>query len=159
MRRTNNGVIAREVGDDPCGGVIDYFAIHITLRTDEVTKYHQAMEDTNNKMRYLPHRVRTNYDDLGIKYLISVITKEQWKKTLKTRIKQDEKDNNLYHIYNMFVNVINDLFRNMIEDRNIENFKINADNLIEYTNNQIKKLNNRYKSKSKNVFITLRGDV
>jgi hypothetical protein len=159
MRRTNNGIVPREVGDDPCGGIIDYFRIPRQLRTDEVTKYHQAMEDINGKMRELPQHIRTSYDDLGIRYLIDAITKDEWKKTLKTRIKQDEKNNNLYHIYNMFANVINDLFRNMVEDKDIENFKNHAANLLEYTNNQIEKLNNRYKSKSKSIFITLRDDI
>ena len=159
MRRTNNGVVPREVGDDPCGGVLDYFGIPRNLRTHEITIYHQAMEDINYRMRQLPQEVRNNYDDLGIRYLIDSITKDQWKKTLKMRINQDEKNNNLYHMYNMFVNVINDLFRNMVEDMNIECFKINANNLLEYTNNQIEKLNNRYKSKSKTVFIKLLDDI
>jgi len=159
MRRTNNGVVPREVNDDPCGGVLDYFRIPRNLRTNEVTKYHQVMEEINNRMRQLPQHVRTSYDDLGINYLTDSITKEQWKKTLKMRIKQDEKNNNLYHIYNMFVNVINDLFRNMIEDINVEGFKNNTDNLLEYTNNQIEKLNNRYKSKCKSIFIKLRTDI
>jgi hypothetical protein len=159
VRRTNNGAVPREVGDDPCGGVIDYFAIHTSLRVNIVTKFHQAMEDINGKMMTLPRHVRTNYDDLGVKYLVNDITKEQWKKTLKARVKQDEKDVNLYYIYNMFVNVMNDLFRNMLEDRNVENFKTHAYNLSDYTNNQIEKLNDRYKSKNKSVFITIRTDV
>jgi hypothetical protein len=159
LRRTNIGVVPREVGDDPCGGVIDYFRIPRRLRTTEVAKYHQTMEDINYRMQQLPQQVRTNYDDLGIKYLIDSITKDQWKKTLKMRIKQDEKNNNLYHIYNMYVNVINDLLRNMIESGDIEAFLKHAGNLLEYTNNQIEKLNNRYKSKSKGVFIILREDI
>ena len=159
LRRTNNGVVPREVGDDPCGGIIDYFRIPRNLRVIDVAKYHQTMEEINYKMNQLPQQVRTNYDDLGIKYLIDCITKEQWKKTLKTRIKQDEKSNNLYHIYNMYVNVINDLLRNMIESGDIETFLKHAENLLTYTNNQIEKLNNRYKSKSRTVFIILRDDI
>lgn len=159
LRRTNNGVVPREVGDDPCGGVIDYFRIPRRLRTIEVAKYHQTMEDINYRMQQLPQQVRTNYDDLGIKYLIDSITKDQWKKTLKMRIKQDEKNNNLYHMYNMYVNIVNDLLRNMVESGDIEAFLKHAENLLEYTNNQIEKLNNRYKSKSKGVFIMLREDI
>jgi hypothetical protein len=159
MRRINNGVVPREVGDDPCGGIIDYFRIPRNLRIIDVTKYHQTMEDINYRMQQLPRQVRTNYDDLGINYLTDLITKDQWKKTLKMRIKQDEKNNNLYHIYNMYVNVINDLLRNMIESSDIEAFSKHAENLLEYTNNQIEKLNNRYKSKSKAVFINLREDI
>ena len=60
---------------------------------------------------------------------------------------------------NMYVNVINDLLRNMIESSDIEAFSKHAENLLEYTNTQIEKLNNRYKSKSKGVFINLREDI
>ena len=55
----------------------------------------------------------------------------------------------------MFVHVLNDLFRNVIEDKNIHNFYNNSDKLVEYTNEQLQKINKRYKSKETKYLIKL----
>ena len=74
---------------------------------------------------------------------------------MRKRIKKDEKDNHIYHILNMFVNVMNDLFRNIIINKNIENFITNADELVDYTNEQLCKINKRYKSVDRGVLIKI----
>jgi archaellum component FlaC len=53
----------------------------------------------------------------------------------------------------MFVHVINDLFRNLILDKNTDNFFDNGDKIIKYSNEQIERINKRYKSKETKYFI------
>ena len=157
MRRVNNGIIPREVGDNPCGGLISYHDLR--RRNFELcirySGYHQTMEHVHNvhvlRLPAVVGQFRT--DDLGIDYLISKIDERKWKKELKKRIKSDEKLNHIYHILNMFVTVLNDFFQNAIEDNKLDLFKINADNLIQYTNEQLDKINKRYKSYSNTYHI------
>jgi hypothetical protein len=161
MRRNNNGVVPREVDDNPCGGVVTYWELRplLRLRTDDkLGRYHQLMEHVNNfTIPTLPRVVgEFERNDLGISYLVSDIDENGWKATLKKRIKKDEKNNHIFHILNMFVNVMNDFFRNLLTNRDFEAFFTNADRVIAYTNEQIEKINKRYGSVSKEFFVVLR---
>ena len=157
MRRVNNGVVPREIGDNPCGGLVAYHEIR--NGNPELCRlyinYHQNMEHiSNDTFRRLPQTLgRFETDDLGVDYLIGDIDEKKWKDELKRRIKKDEKNNNIYHVLNMYVNVLSDLFRNAIADKNLETFKTNVDSLVNYTNNQLEKINKRYKSSDKSYYL------
>ena len=74
---------------------------------------------------------------------------------------EKNKKNNLNEIYEFFLNEYNnDLtlinHRTYIEDNNLDLFKTNADNLIQYTNEQLDKINKRYKSYSNTYHIRTR---
>lgn len=157
IRRTNNGIVPREVGDEPCGGNID---IHILYQAFPVMEgsakyleyYHQQMTDIT--YRFLPI-LRRNLDNthLCLLYLIGDISKETWKKYLRKDIKMHEKNNNIYNILNMYVNVMNDLFRNVIDDKNINLFLSQVKNLSEYTNEHIIKINKMYNSSCNQYYV------
>ena len=144
----------------PCGGIIDYYDIRPLILTNigernKIETYYQKMIHINGAdLPILPHNIGgLDNTDLGISYLLNELTEEKWKSTLKARIKKEEKNNNIYHILYMFVHVLNDLFRNVIEDKNIHNFYNNSDKLVEYTNEQLEKINKRYKSKETKYLI------
>jgi hypothetical protein len=106
------------------------------------------------ELNSLPQQIgQQDNTDLGVSYLTNILTEEKWKTTLKARIKKEEKNNNIYHILYMFVHVINDLFRNLILDKNTDNFFDNGDKIIKYSNEQIERINKRYKSKETKYFI------
>ena len=159
MRRVNNGIVPREVDDNPCGGIVNHWEMRTLFQFNrELQRYHQLMEHVNNFI--IPELPRTIGDfernDLGVSYLISDIDEIKWKIILKKRIKKDEKNNHIFHILNMFVNVINDFFRNLLTDRNFELYFENANQLITYTNEQISKINRRYSSVCQEFFVVLR---
>jgi len=165
MRRVNNGVVPREVNDNPCGTVDALDLITLIPFTDgiyrtdnKIDRYHQLMDHVNRVMIPVLPRTLDNFEreDLGVSYLVSDIDENTWKATLKKRIKKDEKNNHIFHILNMFVNVMNDFFRNLLTDRDFDTFFTNADQLISYTNSQIEKINKRYGSVSTEFFVVLR---
>ena len=160
MRRTNGGVVPREIGDDPCAGIVEYHIVRaslVNIGSSLYTSYHQLMTHTNNILLPRLPAVTGNFDsdNLGVMYLIGDINEIKWKSELKKLIKKDEKNNNIYHVLNMFVNVINDFFRNLMEDHNVIVFRENADRLIEYVNSQIKTINKRYGSLDRSFFLKL----
>ena len=161
LRRTQ-GEVPREREDMPCGGIIDYYDIRPLILTNigeknKIETYYQKMTHINGvDLPILPHNIGgLDNTDLGVSYLLNELTEEKWKSTLKARIKKEEKNNNIYHILYMFVHVLNDLFRNVIEDKNIHNFYNNSDKLVEYTNEQLQKINKSYKIKETKYLIKL----
>ena len=56
----------------------------------------------------------------------------------------------------MFVAVMNDLFRNLIETKKTKEFKEQVERITEYTNEQIEKILKRYKIKDKQFFVNIK---
>ena len=162
IRRTNNGVIPRERGDVPvCGGIIDYYDIPIIIRNNTFTRENYIMienyrlvEHARALINTLPHIIgQRDNTELGVKYLIGDITKEQWKKTLKMSLKKESRENEIYHILNMFIAVSNDMLQILVADENVDTFNKSYNTLFDYTNEQILKINKRYKSVDKKLML------
>lgn len=162
IRRTNNGVVPREVGDEPCGGNVNFYRLSAlflenTRETKTVAHYHQVTSHFENHiLPQLPREVgRLDFSNLGLQYLLGDITKEDWRSKLKKMVKKNEKDNHLFNILNMFVNVMNDFFRNVIENKDLVEFIKHADQLIDYTNEHVNKIQKMYGSKDKQFNIVV----
>jgi len=159
MRRINNGVVPRDVGDDPCGGVIDFYRISSALfgdsRRNECLEYYRVMEHIRAfNLPNLPVNLDAiDNSELGIKYLTSDIDDKKWRDILKKRIKKEKRENEIYHILNMYLNVMNDLFQILMDDRKTDKFADSVAELIKYSNEQIQRINNNYKSRDNKYLI------
>lgn len=107
QRRMNNGAIPREVGDIPCGGLPDYYAISRALtmyqrastissvdqrkdmlQTSHINRIyyiHRSLMDlTDVRLLQYPYvRVANVNRDLDVQYLMGHITQEEWAKHLE----------------------------------------------------------------------------
>jgi len=167
MRRTNNGIVPREVGDNQCGERVNEYDFsnslwdnklnRYTLNAQKCMDYYRLTEHVNAvQIPLLPYNLgEIDYSKLGVKYLIGDIDDIKWKKSLKTDIKREKRENEVYHILNMFVNVMEDLSHDIINDKNTVKFIDSADSLIKYVNEQIGKINKKYKSVEKKYFISV----
>ena len=159
MRRLNNGVVPRDVGDDPCGGMIDFYRISSALFGDslrnECLEYYRVMEHVRAfSLPNLPVNLNTiDNSDLGIKYLTGDIDDKKWRDVLKKKIKKEKRENEIYHILNMYLNVMNDLFQILMDDRKTDKFVDSVFELIKYSNEQIERINNNYKSRDNKYLI------
>jgi len=161
MRRTE-GFVPREVGDDLCGGNFYIFNLPSKIRNNlDIHKVYILKEHIQNVIiPKLPADLsRIDNSDLGVAYLVGDIDKNGWKKTLKIRTKKNQKNNNIYNIFIMYNEVLNDLFRNLKDNENIDQFKDQTQKILDYTNEQIEKINKRFKSKDKQFFIEYRDDL
>jgi hypothetical protein len=160
MRRVNNGIVPREVGDDPCGERIDYYNLSHTLNgkklREKCIEFYRVMVHVSDVLLVnLPADVgRIDHSEHGIKYLVGDIDDAQWKTALKKQIKKEKKENEVHHILQMFVAVMGDLFRVLLHDRKTHNFIDSVNALILYANEQIGKINIKYKSVDKKYFIS-----
>jgi len=94
LRRANNGVIPREAGDVPCGGLPNaYMLTRIvmaipTLRADEKTEILDVMRCLSDiqyvRLPQFPLQRPANVNqELDIRYLMNEITEEEWGTTLE----------------------------------------------------------------------------
>ena len=90
---------------------------------------------------------RADYTALRISYLMNDISFDQWKKTLKMTMKRDELDTERYLILDMFCAVISDIFLQFMLDRQLETFHTSCRNIFIYTQNQMLKVQESFKSK------------
>ena len=159
LRRTNNGIVPRDVGDDTCGGRVDYYDVRRSLAgkklRDECLEFHRIMEHV--RLILLPDLPTTldsiDHSELGVKYLTGEIDDDKWVFLLKKKIKKEKKENEIYHVLNMYLNVMDDLFRMLLHDKQTNKFINNVHHLIAYSNEQIEKINKNYKSVCSKYFI------
>lgn len=157
------GAVPRERGDTPCGEINEH-DIFILCPFDFhacIFKLYRLKNHVNNVILPRLPRQDENIDhrDLGLKYLISEITEKTWRINIAKREKKREKNSHLYDILYTFTVVVNELLRNLIHDNDntIEDkcnlFIKSASNLIEYTDEETRKINQIYKSKDKTCIL------
>ena len=157
------GSVPRERGDIPCGEVNDHdifmlcpFDFHASI----FNLYRLKNHVNNVILPRLPRQDENiNHRDLGLKYLMSKITEKSWRINIAKREKKRDKNSHLYDILYTFIVIINELLRNLIHDNDntIEDrcnlFIKSASNLIEYTDEETRKINEIYKSKDKTYIL------
>jgi hypothetical protein len=163
QRKINNGVVPRNAQDVQCGREIDNYFI-----TKFMSKFSTSEdEDKNNKitkitdiMRQTIHirfveqerftinnnRLEDNLR-LRIDFMRNKITKEQMKKILQKREKENLKKTEIFNILGMFVTCITDVFHRLYKNSNIEGMITEINGLKEYTNHCLFKIGNTFKCK------------
>lgn len=93
-------------------------------------------------------RPRVNeYTAFRISYLLGEIDEETWRKSLRTMMKKDELNAERYLILDMFCAVMSDLFIQFMLNKDLDTFHTSCKNIFFYTNNQMEKLHDKFKSK------------
>ena len=145
--RRGGGNGGRNHADIPCGGlphvnelriVINYAMTHSIINSQNSTKLYNI----HNVVTHLQHyeiRNVANFDetgtrDLRIMYMLQKITEDDFKKTLQQLEKQKNKKRDFNNIYQMFVDVCSDIFRQIIVFYN--NHKFEIENMKTYLNEQ-----------------------
>jgi hypothetical protein len=160
QRRNNNGVAPRNPGDIPCGGLPDYYTIRNVTTDARFGNMHQTLVHIQNvelrRHNNLEDEEPVNRD-LRIKYLMNEISDAYLKQVLQQNEKARQKITDFRNIYQMFCDVGSDIFRQIVAEYYPmrhdpprlrayldEQFKI-FDRLIEYFNDNLKKVGKVYK--------------
>lgn len=143
QRKLNGGVLPRQTGDVPCGGLPQFAQVikgrdmkesdYLTEKYQSVVHIQQTILVNNNIMEN---------EDLRERFLTNEIDEDKWKKMLALREKREQKMKEYKDIMNMFVTAMIDIFQMpKIDIKQIEKLR-------EYTNIQIDLLRKKYKSKA-----------
>jgi hypothetical protein len=167
MRRTV-GAVPREREDVPCGENMNIVTLYnrisaVVIKKFNIDSYWQLKEHVTYLVNDLPSETDAppTHEDLGVKYLVSEITEKDWKSILSRREKKRDKDVKIRDVLTTFTVVMNDLFLDMVYgtqsmNEKCEDFCARSSKIIEYTNTEIKKINDIFNSKEKRYFLNLR---
>jgi len=115
--------------------------------------YRRRLHVIDVMMTPLPSRVEMiDCTDLRIGYLLSDFDEEKWKRTYFKRMKKNEINHERYKVLDMYCNVIKDNFLNLMAETSVEafnTFKYSCDRIEKYADEQLFKINKKYKSKCK----------
>ncbi len=110
LRQNNGGIAPRNAGDVPCGGVPDYYELLARVRNlprnfqQEMGQIHRIVAEIHNEriQRYAGAFNENDNGDLGVKYLMKEIAKDEMKKTLAQREAKRNKQVAIRAVLEMF---------------------------------------------------------
>ena len=119
--------------------------IHYTLFENELMHLFHIMEVS---LPQLPTSSIDSLDgsELRVKYLMSEISKDEWKKAFMKLSKKHEINFERYQVLNMFCTCVKDVFMNFRIDKDANALQKQYDKLAEYANRQLRRINERYGS-------------
>lgn len=124
IRRTHGGVVPRNAGDVPCGGLCLLPELHNALRarqcpdrdTRTLLEFHRSVRHVEaiDLARLAGHFDAADNADLRLQYLVNDIDKDTWKRKLQQREKKRDKDLALRQVYEMYVGAASETFRKVL---------------------------------------------
>lgn len=149
MRNTNNGVIPREPGDNPCRGNVDIRKIMAILPNK--SKKHTLLE-AHRIVQHIQYVLipdltpADNSAELRIDYMMNNLTLEKFKARIIAQDVAREKKTQMREIFEMFCTVVTDILSNAVNKQITVDEAVDQINVIrEYANNSMLKLSTRYK--------------
>ena len=128
LRLQNNGVAPRNAGDVPCGGIPEVVIIDRLIRMYKIPiEFSKYLYNIHRVINHIQHsEIRSNNDDIlnyndergkrtnRIEFLLNQLTEENFKILLQQKEKGIQKRRDFNNIFEMFVEVTSDIFRQLI---------------------------------------------
>ena len=165
QRRMNNGQAPRNIGDIPCGGVLDWSILRRALCPNTTAGYPgwlTTLELAHRKVNHIQNvdlprlaqaalNVNDNID-LRIDYLLKRINDVEMMSSLQAREKKREKEIETRRVYETLTGAGNDIFRRLhtcavekgSDPKNFTPFLIELDELRKFINDALDVLRRRY---------------
>ena len=161
QRKQNNGEAPRNIGDIPCGGLLDWADIRRPIQNIIGRPFypgwlailelaHRRINHIQNVEILTLNRDGININDnidLRIKYLLNDIDDDEIKSQLQTREKKNEKERELRRIYETLIAAATDIFRRLSMKEKINTVE-NEESLIENTDKKLETFTKKYKKES-----------
>ena len=157
--RDNGMNIERNPGDNVgnCNQIPNYDTVisNVSYSINRVDVWYRILSHIkHHEMIILPRDVRNiDYSNFRIDYLMDIISEDKWKKELKAVIKKNEKNHEIYQVYDLFCQVMTDHFHVLFEDKNVDIFVDNSNKILEYCNTMLRNINKKYNSANKHFII------
>ena len=157
--RTNNQAIPRNPLDNPLGENcnemptwtrINYaLLISRDIRSSAWDELHRLANHIRYVMRDIPLEDEYDFVNLRSDYLLSKISEEQWNKKFRMIVKRNKMNQDRYNVFDLYYNGMKDLFINLLHMKDIEQFRRSANELRNYSDEQLNKINKKYGSSDK----------
>jgi len=153
-----NDRVMRNPGDIPCGGFPDAYELlnqYKTLdRKHRLFYIHREVQHIQNHI--IRYELTGQEDNTGLRlsYMMDRMTEENFKAALQTRDKSNHKKQDWRGVYQMFVDVMSDTYRQLLlGEATIEELIETALKLKQYCDEQFVKIGKRYNCVAKSIFI------
>lgn len=127
-------------------------ALRLQTPASDVRGYIYTINQKSRHIEYseMVHLARRNQErsnaDLRLKYLTHKVTRDEWKRQLLLREKKRDKEIALRDVYEMFVDVTNDIFRSLIANATPTATVVEElQKIVEYTNASLGNVQKRFK--------------
>lgn len=148
QRRSGPVRQGRNLGDIPCGGFPTYYELHVTVPRHErdIFGIHRLIGHIQDyELRYNYREREVNNVDLRVRYLMNEIDESDFKSTIQKREKLFYKKRDIANVLRMFSDTGGDFMRQIVQDKSVlPVIKENFYELIEYANDQLMKISERY---------------
>jgi hypothetical protein len=164
-REQNNGVIPRNIGDVPCGGMPGFYDLHNHMKPHrKVANFNAFEKEVTSMYRFLIHidgvvmnlyrpppigSAKETNEDLRVNYLLKRINEDQFKATVQRREKQRVKNRAIYQILELFKVTGMELFQSLMQIKTCEALKKTFKDsqlweIVNYCNSHLLRVSNRY---------------
>ena len=155
-----HGTLNRNIGDIPCGGLVSYRALSISLGNvsrnptlskrdndiifvyglhrvtahmehDELPRYNSTMTENNNR-------------DLRVRYMLNEISTDVFKQKIQQREKAHNKKREISMILNMYIITVSDYMRDILHKQTVYPMISDLKELVNYTNKCLIVISTRY---------------
>ena len=145
-------------GENRCAVMPQYYRLILNQSASDqrkITEWYRLLTHIKNyEMTLLPGNLgNIDHTELRVKYLMDEITEQTWKKTLKMRIKKNQKNHHIYQVYDLFCQVMIENLNVYLTTRDIDIFEDESIRIMGYTNYLIKNINEKFNSTNKKYFI------
>lgn len=166
-----NGEIPRNPNEERCGGLPDAWFLRDPCFQVKLSKpilrfraeyswivdllaaiYRQVRHIREVELVILPTILDNQSNrDLRISFLMKQITEDEFKIKLQRREKERTKKLEYREVLDMYVNVMQDLFHNLLETKDFDKFLVEEEKVRSYVNNGVRLINEKYDSKLKTI--------
>lgn len=120
----NHGGLDRAPGDVVCGGLPDIYRISrnnfTTAEYNTLHYIHQNVQHMQYAGALVRYRAAGHVDnrDIRIKYMMNVLTEEEFKRKLQAREKAENRKRDIRQVLEMYVTVVTDIFQRLVQGGN-----------------------------------------
>lgn len=158
MRQQNNGVIPRNIGDVPCGGLPTIWSLNETLKRKkinvDISKYHRGIQHV---IHYeIPRHPINLYNGetftyFRVRYILKEVSEDEWKRELQRIEKKNERNTAFRHVFDMLTSVSIDMFQRIQRatcNDDVHNVLREMEELRRYFNDTLAIIFKRFDSKA-----------
>ena len=148
-----HGILARQPGDIPCGGLPDWHQFHRYISSVYGSVNYTLISNAFRSHGHAEHVLRPRYTvdirnenrDLRIKFMIGDITEDIFKKKVQQREKANNRKTDIRQIIEMYTTVLVDIIQSFTVSKDIGVMVENINGLREHYNSSLEKIQFCYK--------------
>lgn len=148
--RKNGGMLSREHGDIPCGGIPAFAELREMGAPEAMMRFRITLNHLDREIQWISRRPLgygpcNTPRDARVQFMLGKLTEEMFKKNLQKIDKQRDKNKDVTDIYRMMIDAGGDALRQYaLEPARYDEIRDEINELIGYANGVIRDIHSRY---------------